>query len=244
MLKYLGCAAGLMLLPLLSLGQDISLDVVGDGVKQVTVVSKFPVTVKAPIDGFFDWDAPADVIGVDKGRTFEITSAPKGMRLIRVRVRYAKIENGQIEYVTKFGEIPLYFGEPVPGPTPEPPGPKPPEPKPPTPQPVKSYRVIFVYESADTLTKEQNSAMYAKEVRDYLKKSTTPENGTYGYRYWDQNETAEKESSTMRALWGAIKPKLTTVPVVAIEVNGVVDLLPLPATPAETVTLLKKYKGE
>lgn len=132
---------------------------------------------------------------------------------------------------------------------PVPPGPLPPipptpvPPVPPTPVPTKSFRVIFIMETAKTPTKEQISAMYGKDVRDYLALNTTKESGQPGYRHWDQNTTAESESPTMKALWDAITPQITTLPCVAVEVNGKVEIVPLGATPAAMVATFEKYRG-
>jgi hypothetical protein len=48
----------------------------------------------------------------------------------------------------------------------------------------------------------------------------------------------------MNALWAAVKPKVTSTPCLAVEVNGKVEIVPLPATPAEAVAALKKYAGD
>ena len=246
----------LLLVPLSLLGQDVPITATGVKIVPIdqtitvkvdrNVAVKFPFVLETPPNlGFYDWLPSDGVKGIDAAEKYTVTSAPKGENLIRVRVRYGQYDEATktIKYFEKYGNFSFIAGEIVP-PTPTPPTPTPPEPKPPTPTPVKSFRVIFTYESADTLTSAQNSAMYGKVVRDYLKQSCTVENGTYGYRYWDHDETAEQESPTMKALWNAVKPKLTTLPAVAVEVNGSVDIIPLAATPAEMVAILKKYKGE
>ena len=131
---------------------------------------------------------------------------------------------------------------PVPPTPPDPPTP----PKPPVPPPppvVKSFRVIIVAESAKTLTAQQNSVISGKAVRDYLTANTTPENGFAGWRYWDPDVNTAKETPTMQALWTAVKPKLTGLLCFAVEVNGNVEIVPLPATPADAVAMLAKYKG-
>lgn len=123
------------------------------------------------------------------------------------------------------------------------------KPKPPPdpidpPKPVtKSFRVFFVYESAATMTKDQVGTMYAKSVADYLTAKTTPEGGAAGWRRYDKDTKADNDSPTMKALWAAIKPSLTAMPCLAIELNGKVEIVPLPTTPDEALTLLKKYGG-
>lgn len=121
--------------------------------------------------------------------------------------------------------------------------PVPPEPKPPTPIPVSSFRVIFVYESGKTLAAAQISTMDAKAVRDYLTANTTPEDGLAGWRKYDKDQSSAKDSPAVNAMWQAVKSKLTTLPCVAVEVNGHVEIVPLAATPAAMVETFKRYKS-
>lgn len=128
---------------------------------------------------------------------------------------------------------------PPPGPTPDP---KPPEPKPP--EPVKSFRVLFVYESGDTLTAAQHSVMYGKTVSDYLNAKTTPDGKWAGWRRFDKDDEAANETASIKALWAAVKPQLTGLPCVVIEVNGKAEILPFPDSPAAALALFKKYGGD
>lgn len=126
-----------------------------------------------------------------------------------------------------------------PRPPPEPkPDPKP-DPKP-KPDPVTSFRVIFIYESGDTLSAEANSVIYGKVVEDFLNKSCT--GGKSGWRRRDK-DTGGENDPTMLALWNAVKPKVTTTPCVAIEVNGKAEIVPVEATPAAMVAVFNKYLG-
>lgn len=131
------------------------------------------------------------------------------------------------------------------GPRPPPPvPPKPPEPLPPAPQPVvNSFRVIFVKESGSTLSAAQTAIPGAKAVRDYLFAKTTREDNVTGWREYDPQTDAKNEQPTMRALWEAVKPKITVVPCVVVEVNGKVEILPYPANVADALVLLKKAGG-
>ena len=129
--------------------------------------------------------------------------------------------------------------DPIPPPKPkpdDPPAPKPPE-------PVTSFRVIFVYESGDTLTAAQHSVIFGKSVSDYLDATATKEAGRPGWRRFDKDAAAEKEQPTMRALWSAVRPQLTATPCLVVEVNGRAEIVPLPATPAEALATLKTYSG-
>jgi hypothetical protein len=194
----------------------------------------------APVGYTIIWDVhPFGV--ADKATNVRLRSvvefvAPPGVYVVQVRA----IKDEDVREATKtvtIGEKP-----PGPGPTPQPPEPKPPEPKPPA--PVTSFRVLYVVETGGTLTAAQNSTIYAKSVRDYLAASTTPEGGLPGFRVFDKDHEAGNEPPTVKALWAAVRPQVTAVPCVAIEVNGKVTIEPLPETPAAAVALFKKYRGD
>ena len=75
------------------------------------------------------------------------------------------------------------------GPNP-PPGPDPdPDVKPdPDPVPVKSFRVIFVKESGQTLNAAQTAIPAAKAIRAYLNLKTTQEGNVPGWREYDPQQ--------------------------------------------------------
>lgn len=127
-----------------------------------------------------------------------------------------------------------------PRPPPEPPGPGP-EPKPP--EPVKSFRVIFVKESGQTLNSEQSAIPGAKAIRDYVTARTTPEGGLAGWREYDPQQTTTNEQPTMKALWESVKPKLLPSPCLVIEVNGTATVMPFPKDVTEALETLKKAGG-
>jgi len=131
--------------------------------------------------------------------------------------------------------------EPAPPPKPKPDGP--PAPKPP--EPVASFRVIFVWESGDTLTAAQNSVINGVEVANFLAAKTTKTGTDKGWRLKDKDAPAAGDTPVMNELWAAVKAKLkpTDVPCVAVEVNGKVEIIPLAATPAEMVAQFKTYLG-
>jgi len=128
---------------------------------------------------------------------------------------------------------------PPPGPPPDP-GPAPPVP----PQPVTSFRVIFSFESASTLTAVQNSVIYGKQVADYLNSHCTRESGHPDWRRYDQNVNTANELPNMKALWEAAKAKMTGVPCWVIERNGKADILPLPTSVADALKTLQSYGGQ
>lgn len=135
-----------------------------------------------------------------------------------------------------------------PNPPPEPdPGPGPgPDPDPPKPDPVvvKSFRVIFVKESADTLSSQKVAVSSAKAVRDYLTAKTTPEAGVSGWREYDPNMTTANEQPAMKALWDVVKPQINAVPCMVVEVNGHAKVLPFPETVDQALEILKEYGGQ
>jgi hypothetical protein len=130
-------------------------------------------------------------------------------------------------------------------PPPVPPDPPKPDPKPPVPpEPVKTFRVIFVYESSQTLTASQTAVKDSAYVRQYLMDKTTKEGEYNGWRAYDRDTDAAFDNKSMRALWTAVKPKITTVPCIVVEVNGKVEILDWPANVAEALTTLKRYGGQ
>jgi hypothetical protein len=124
---------------------------------------------------------------------------------------------------------------------PAPPGPGP-DPQPP--QPVTSFRVIFVKESGQILNAQQSSIPGAKAIRDYLARKTTPEGGLQGWREYDPQVNVTNEQPNMKALWQAVQPKITTVPNVVIQTNGVAEIFPFPADTAACLALLESKGGK
>lgn len=129
-----------------------------------------------------------------------------------------------------------------------PPIPVPPTPSPtptptPSPSPVTSYRVIWVYESASTLTPTQNSVLYAKSITDYLNTYCTKDNSQSSWRRFDKDTTATNDNSVMKSLWSVVKPSITTVPCLVIEVNGRATILPFPVSVDDALNTLKKYNS-
>jgi len=110
-----------------------------------------------------------------------------------------------------------------------------------TPTEVKSFRVIFVIESGSTPTAAQLGVSDAKLVRDYLTAKCTKEGEWPGWRRYDPDADVTNEQPTMKALWEAVKPKITSTPCLVVETNGKVDILPYPKNSVESLSLLKKY---
>jgi hypothetical protein len=130
-----------------------------------------------------------------------------------------------------------------------PPSPQPVNPDQPTPvvpvdpQPVRSFRVIFVKESGQTLSPAQTPIPGAKAIREYLNARTTKEGNQPGWREYDPQQSTANEQPTMAALWEAVKPKLQGVPCMVIEVNGRATVMPFPANVDEALAALKRAGG-
>lgn len=131
------------------------------------------------------------------------------------------------------------------------PPPKPPEPKPPTPpdpkppEPVKSFRVVWVFESAATIPQAQLSVMDAKSVRDYLNANCTKDADWPGWRRWDKDTNPKDDFPVFKSIWETVQPKVATLtlPRVVIIVNDVPTIEPFPASPAAAIALFSKYNG-
>jgi len=119
-----------------------------------------------------------------------------------------------------------------------------PDPKPdPTPDPaVKSFRVIWVYESATTNPNAAN-VMNAKAVRDYLNANCTRDDNWPGWREWDKDQKVTTDFPVFKDLWAAVQPKLTDIPCVVIEVNGKVSIEPFPKSVNDALATLRKFNG-
>jgi len=126
-------------------------------------------------------------------------------------------------------------------------GPRPPpvDPKPDVKPIVNTFRVLFIVESAQVLTAKQKGAIYAAEVRDYLDAKCTKAGGVGGWVVLDKDTTLDKYEPTLNRMWEAVKAKLNNaIPSVAIEVNGEVEIVPLPSSAEGMLQLLKQKRGE
>ncbi len=107
--------------------------------------------------------------------------------------------------------------------------------------PLKTFRVIFIYESADTLTPDVRAVVYGKVVEDWMNANCT--SGKAGWRRRDKDAPGDADP-TMSALWNTIKPAITVTPCVAMERNGKVEIINISVTPAKMVEELSKYRGK
>ena len=265
----------LLLFAGLASGQTLPLEISGGNAKvvqvdrvvivkdDVTLVSSFPFTVKAPPGGaIYSWQFPSTVTATDMGETLEVTDAPKGSLTISVKIVVVDFKAQKL--TTKFGKVSFAVGDvpPGPGPGPKPPEPKPPEPKPPEPDipstapiPAPGFRFIVFYESDpmdmahQRLTPQQLSITTSALIRDWADANCAkgPDGKTPEGRCWDW----DVDTTSVSELWrnavtrSQLKSGGNKQPWILIS-NGDKKTGyegPLPANVADTLDLLKKYKG-
>lgn len=112
----------------------------------------------------------------------------------------------------------------------------------PPPVPTTSFRVILVYESSQVLPQAQFGVLYGKVVEDFMTARCT--GGRAGWARRDKDADGSGDTTAIKSVWAAAKPKITQTPCVAVEVDGSVTVHPIPSSAAETVELLKKLAGD
>jgi len=110
----------------------------------------------------------------------------------------------------------------IPWPTPTPPGP--------APVPSDSFKVAFIVETADTLTKEQTSAIYGAATRDYLNAKA---------KDW---KVFDKDDKPSDPFWQSVLARPRTKTPWVFATNGK-QTLEQPLPDSGVVDLLKKYGG-
>jgi len=216
-----------------------------DGPKQVAPYKLVRLEVTNLPDGaVVFWDvSPEAVVDIEEVNGRAILTAPAGSYAVKARVvrnDAGKLRSQTLRHRFVIGEQPP---EPAPTPTPKPPEPKPPEPTP-QPVPVTSFRVLFIVERMANLTPGQNAVVHGAVVERFLDDRTTRTDNTRGWRRIDPHANTDGDTPTMNALWASVKPSITAVPCVAVEVNGKVEVIPLEETPAKMVAKLRSYLGE
>ena len=134
------------------------------------------------------------------------------------------------------------------GPQP-PPGPTPPGPTPDgtSPFPEAGFRVLLTYDSANTTRPAaQNSVLYGKAVRDYLKAKCVAEPGSPGdgkaYRIYPANADVSQAPKTWADAHRLAVGKGKDWVLIGDGSKGYSG--PLPATEADMLALLKRFGGE
>lgn len=115
----------------------------------------------------------------------------------------------------------------------------------PPPGPVSGFRVIFVSESSANHTREQLNILSSTAIAGYLNaKASKDEKGRPAWRRWDKDVDVTNELESWKVFWTNVKPKLGTLPMLVISSDRGIEVLPLPATEADTLTFLKRYGGQ
>lgn len=130
------------------------------------------------------------------------------------------------------------------GVAPVPPGPVPPspDPTPPAPDPVSTFEVLLVYESGATHPPGVKAVLEGRVVEDWLTANCTGGKAGWGRR--DKDFPPDQDRTALKAMWAAAQPRVTSVPCVAVAVNGKIRIDALKSTPAEQVAELTKLRGK
>jgi len=247
-------AWGLLLGSCQVFGQDIKLDLRGDGIKVIevpqqitvmvkqTVVAAFPFVIEAggldPMDSalsLFFWKHPDAVQSEDQGSILKVLSAPKGSLIVSVKAHIPKTDkDGRlIGFATKFTSITVNVGD-VPVTVPDPI-------KPP-PIPLPGLRVLIIHET-EAGPPGVNLIISGEKVRNYM----AEKGAKGGFLALDKDLTAEQLIAAGQEQWvvEAFKRPRTSLPWVIIS-NGVTGFEgPLPTTnaPTDALNLIKKLGG-
>jgi hypothetical protein len=197
-----------------------------------------PLFVTASFAGELRWIVPPDAPTFSREFGLELMLVPKVDGQFRIGL--ATIAGGKIAPIewmlVKVGKAP----RPPPEPVPEPPKPTPPIPVTDGPFPLDGLRVLIVYESAKTLPMGQNSVIYGKKVRDYLREKCIkgPDGKTSDFRIYDQDLDVSGDGAHWQK---AMVRTRTTVPWIVIGGRTAWHEGPLPGSVEEALALLKKY---
>lgn len=231
---------------------DSPLSVVGE---VTVVVTKLPFDVVCEEEGTdYRWTVPVTWKYIDQGNRIKVTDALQGEALVQVRVQYIDFEKKSVSYKNFFSSVTVGMPAPVP---PIPPDPKPkPDPLPPVPPGTFPLSVLVVVETAKTLPAGQNSIIYGKTVRDYLKAKCANDptaKDKKAYRLgWDKDDDTSNESKLWRDSM-VLARNVGSVPAVVINQHTAnadgstairnVHAGPLPANVTDMMALLKKFGG-
>jgi len=201
--------------------------------EKVTVVTKLPFTVEAPVGGVaYSWEFPSSIAA---SRTRNILTVTEGKGQVRVSVEWstAELKAGNLVVTPFSAELLFYIGEVAPPPKPDPK----PDPKPVVPV---GFRVLLIHES-----QEKSPAFFdGRAVKEYLDSKTVKDEGHPSWRRLDKDQAGANLPKELKLLWEAAKPKITTVPAVVIAVNEQVTIHALPKDEQALLELLKKHGGE
>lgn len=187
----------------------------------------------------FLWDVDGDASIVEAGDTLYVWAAPGKYRIRLTAIDFdnKKVERASFTFTVSGDPKPP---DPGPGPGPDP---KPPTPDPdnPAPIPVKGFRVLIVYESAELskYSAQQQAILTGKTVRDYLNANCVA--GPKEQKEWWILDKDADVSAIAKHWQDAMKRPRKSTPwiIVSDGVKGYEGALP--ASVADTISLLKKY---
>ncbi len=190
---------------------------------------------KLPVKWFVSSE-DADLIPSESGKYAIFSSTVPGVYRV---VAYTSDEKGPSE--------PAICQVVVAGPAPVPPGPLPPGPGPtpptPTPAPIPGpgFKCLILYDVAASpkLPPAQLSVLYSTPLRDYMSSQASSTAGWKNWRVWDASVTPDE--SEPQIFRDALKRPHPILPWIVVSNATTGWEGPLPATVADTMTLLKKY---
>lgn len=184
------------------------------------------------------WDVDGDVQTEEKDNVLHVWAKPGTYRVTMTAINFDSKKVTRAKYT--------FTVQPDVAPTPPTPPdpPKPPAPPPsPAPIPAEGFRVLIVYETGQTLPKDQAVILNSGAVRDYLRakcvKDPDAEQDGKAYRIWDKDTDLANVNKT----WAdAMKRERKSVPwiIVSNHPKGGYEG-PLPESVEKTLELLKKY---
>lgn len=133
-----------------------------------------------------------------------------------------------------------------PGPVPVPVPPVPPVPVPPVPVPGTKLRAIVLYESAAKMSREHLGVLNSTALRSYLSAHCLDDGGRPAWRVWDKDTDVSKESAAFRSAMNAARAETTQLPKIMLysgDNTTIPVAIPLPASEAEALDLLRKIGG-
>jgi hypothetical protein len=125
-----------------------------------------------------------------------------------------------------------------------------PEPKPiPTPDPkphpvLTGFRALIIHESSEAYSREQLNILNSPAIYAYLNTHCIKNGSVPEWRKWDKDVVlGANESPALKQLWADSKAKIGKLPQLVIATNSQAKYYDLPATEADTLTLLKSIGG-
>lgn len=111
-------------------------------------------------------------------------------------------------------------------------------PKPDAPAPAKSLRVIFVVESGDKLSVQQQGVIYGAKMEAWALKNCT--GGKDGFKKRDP-DNLNITGTEMKAIWEKARPSIARTPCVIVEKNNHIEVIDVADTPEAMIQVFDEY---